>query len=200
MYRLFYNYEVSGDVLFVLLDPEKKPTRNEKKGSVCVIYHDDELVGINLFDFSQVVKLKSKGILFAPENILLDAINPLLKAAGLAPLPYCIDSGYKVAKISHLEEHPIDERAQIVTLDLGGKSLTTVSWYSNLEVGKCYVVALDGCILFDGSIFHSFVSRNIPNECSLCSAKELRLQDPSGGAFLVNGYQPGEDFFLGGAH
>jgi hypothetical protein len=38
MYRLFYNYDVSGDVLFILIDPEKKPTRTEKKNNVAAIY------------------------------------------------------------------------------------------------------------------------------------------------------------------
>jgi tRNA-binding protein len=200
MYRLFYNYDVSGDVLFILIDPEKKPTRTEKKNNVAAIYAGEELIGINLFDFSKSVKLKSNGVIFTPDNALMDVVNLLLAEAGLAKLPYCTDSGYKVAKITHLEEHPIDEKAQIVTLDLGAKSLTTVSWYPNLEVGKLVVVALDGTILYDGSVFHSFVSRNIPNECSLCSAKELRIKEAGEGAFSTKDYLPGEDFFLGGAH
>jgi tRNA-binding EMAP/Myf-like protein len=131
---------------------------------------------------------------------LVDVINALLVNAGLSALPYCTDSGYKVAKISHLEEHPIDEKAQIVSLDLGKNSLTTVSWYPNLEVGKSVVVALDGTILADGSLFHAFVSRNIPNQCSICSASELKIKDGGEGAFLTKDYLPGEDFFLGGAH
>jgi hypothetical protein len=31
MYRLFYNYEVSGDILFILIDPEKKAEKTFEK-------------------------------------------------------------------------------------------------------------------------------------------------------------------------
>jgi tRNA-binding EMAP/Myf-like protein len=197
MYRLFYNYKVTGDILFVLLDPEKKVDHAERKGRVEALYADNKLVGINIFNVSEVFHLKTSGIIFAPEKPLLDVVNSMISEAGLAPLALLDKSGYSVAKIVKLEEHPIDEKARIVTLSLGENTLTTVSWYPNLEEGKFVVVALDGTIRYDGSVFHKFVSRNIPNECSICSSKELKLAD-NPGAFLVEGYAAGEDFFLGG--
>jgi tRNA-binding EMAP/Myf-like protein len=197
MYRLFYNFKVTGDVLFVLLDPEKKVTRSETKGRVVALYAGETLVGANIFRVSEVFHLKTNGIIFAPDKPLLDVVNSMLKEAELPLLAPCLDSGYKVAKITKLEEHPLDEKAHIVTLSLGEKTLTTVSWYPNLNEGALLVVATDGTILYDGSLFHKFVSRNIPNECSICSSKELKLDDKPG-AFIVEGYEPGEDFFLGG--
>lgn len=198
MYRLFYNYKVTGDILYILINPEKKVDQVVRHDRVVALYGDKELVGINIFKVSEVFHLKTSGIIYAPEKPLIDVVNSLLKGAALEPLPYCVDSGYKVAKIQKLEEHPIDEKAHIVTLSLGEGELTTVSWYPNLEVGQEVVVALDGTILYDGTVFHKFVSRNIPNEASLCSGKELRLEQNYPGAFLVEGYAPGEDFFLGG--
>lgn len=199
MYRLFYNYEVSGDVLFILIDPEKKTEKTVKNGNVAALYAGTELIGINVFHLSDTLKLKSKGMIPAPEDKLVDVINVLLKNAALSPLPYCRDSGYHVAEITALEEHPLDEKAHIVTLSLGPKKLTTVSWYPNLALGKDVVVMLEGTIAYDGSVFHAFVSRNIPNECSILSASELHLGDnKEPGAFLVEGYQSGADFYLGG--
>lgn len=197
MYRLFYNHDVTGDILFVLIDPEKKPTRNVAKGRVNALYAGSELVGINIFGVSEVFKLKASGIIFAPEKPLLDVVNSMLAEAALPSLPECSSSGYKVAKIVKLEEHPIDEKAHIVTLSLGDHELTTVSWYPNLKEGLCLVVATDGTILYDGTVFHKFVSRNIPSDCSICSSRELKLPGAPG-AFLVEGYEAGEDFFLGG--
>jgi tRNA-binding EMAP/Myf-like protein len=197
MYRLFYDQKSMGDVLFILLNPEEKVEKVVKKDAVAALYHGDALVGINIFDFSKVVKLKANGILFAPKKELLDVINAILANASLAPLPLNENSGYQVAEITALEEHPLDEKAHIVTLSMGEKSLTTVSWYPTLSVGKKVVVALDGTILRDGSVFHSFISRNIPNQCSICSAKELGLPGPEG-AFFVEEEKAGEDFFYGG--
>lgn len=197
MYRLFYDQKTMGDVLFILLDPEKKVEKVVKTNEVAALYSGESLVGINIFDFSKVVKLKTNGILFAPEKELLEVVNSILGNAALAPLPFSNNSGYKVAEIVALEEHPLDEKAQIVTLSLSEKKLTTVSWYPNLSVGSKVVVALDQTILRDGSVFHSFVSRNIPNECSICSASELGLT-PQNGAFLLKEEKAGDDFFYGG--
>ncbi|MCI2111485.1 MAG: DUF4479 domain-containing protein [Bacilli bacterium] len=197
MYRLFYNHPITGDILFVLIDPEKKADRHERKGRVEALYCHDDLVGINIFAVSEVFHLKASGIIFAPSQELLDVVNAMIGEASLAPLPPCLDSGYEVAEIVGLEEHPLDERAHIVTLSLGERTLSTVSWFPNLEIGKSVVVALEGTILYDGTVFHAFVSRNIPNECSICASKELKLADEPG-AFFAEGYVPGEDFFLGG--
>ena len=197
MYRLFYNYKVTGDILFVLMDPEKKPDRVLDKGRVVALFNGADLVGINIFKVSEVFHLRANGIIFAPEKPLLDVINAILSEAGLPALPILSDSGYTVAQITKLEEHPLDEKAHIVTLSAGKQELTTVSWYPNLSEGSLVVVATDGAILYDGSVFHKFVSRNIPNDCSICGAKELKLDDKPG-AFIPEGYEPGDDFFLGG--
>jgi len=196
MYRLFYNEKVTGDILYAVLNSEEKPSRIEKKGNVAAIYQGDELIGINFFEASKLARLPSAGILYAPKDELIDALNKAIAAVGLAPLAYTRNSGFHVAKIFALEEHPLDEKAQIVTLGLGEKKMTTVSWYANLAVGDFVVVALDGTILRDGSVFHQFVSRNIPNEVSLMDAKELGLPE-SQGAYHPTGLAEGADFFLG---
>jgi tRNA-binding EMAP/Myf-like protein len=196
MYRLFYNFEATGDVLFILLNPEAHPTREVKSGRVCAIYKDQELIGINIFSFGDVCKIKAKGMIITPENSLIDVINLELKGANLEPLPYLSDSGYKVAQIENLEEHPLDEKAFIVTLSLGDKKYSTVSHYQNLKVGEKVVVEMPGCITYNGSVFHSFVSRNIPSDVSICSALELKETSQELGAFLVNELETGSDFFL----
>jgi tRNA-binding EMAP/Myf-like protein len=196
MYRLFYNEKVMGDILYVVLNSEAKPSRIEKKGAIAAIYQGDELIGLNFFEASKLAPLASAGIIYAPKDELIDALNKALVAVHLAPLAYTRDSGFRVAKIAALEEHPLDEKAQIVTLSLGEKKMTTVSWYTNLAVGAFVVVALDGTILRDGSVFHQFVSRNIPNEVSLMGAKELGLPE-SQGAYHPTGLVEGADFFLG---
>jgi tRNA-binding EMAP/Myf-like protein len=198
MYRLFYDYEVNGDVLFILMDPEKKVTKCVRTGQVAALYNGEELIGINVFEVSSSVKIKATGMIATPSSALIDVLNPLLKGAGLAPLPYCTDSGYHVAEITALEEHPVDEKAHIVTLSLGEKTLQTVSHYQNLTVGALVVAELEGCIAYDGTVFHEFTSRNIKSEASICSAKELKVAGPEQGAFLVEGYKAGEDFYLGG--
>jgi tRNA-binding protein len=197
MYRLFYNPKVSGDILFGLLAPEKKTDRLVRAGDLVLLFSQEEWIGFNLFHASRVYPFPEGGIIFAPEEAMIKALNAVLVGAKASPLLAQEPSGYAVAKIAAMEEHPLDEKAHILTLDLLEKKLTTVSWYPELNVGDEVVVALDGCILADGSVFHSFVSRNIPNEASLMSARELHLGDAPG-AYKVKDRVLGSDFFRGG--
>ena len=49
-YSLFYNLKLIGDILLIILDEEIIPNRKEKMDEdVVFIYHDDNLVGINIF-------------------------------------------------------------------------------------------------------------------------------------------------------
>ena len=92
MYRCFYDHEVNGDVLFILLDPEKKPDHIVKKDDVVALYNQDELIGINIFSISKEVKIKASGILFTVNDAFVDVINNILANAGLPKLPYFRDS------------------------------------------------------------------------------------------------------------
>ena len=196
MYRLFYDFETNGDVLFVLFDPEKKPDEIKSIGDITLLYAQKELVGMNLFHISNIVKIKSKGVIFAPDEMLLKTLNSYLSNHNAPLLETLQDSGYEVMKIKNLEEHPLEEKAQIVTLESKGETYQSVSYYPNLKIGEFVVVSKDGTILYDGSIFHKKLVRNIPVDVALCSPKELKISDDYKEAFLPEGYQEGEDFFL----
>jgi|SRR5574344_1408748 tRNA-binding protein len=197
MYRFFYNHEVSGDILFILIHPDKMVTHHNSLHNVTALYAGEELVGINIFNVSKSIKIHSSGLIFAPNKEFVDAVNAILEGEQLSPLPYLVSSGYLVGKITKLEEHPLDEKAQIVTISLGNKEVTTVSHYKNLALNELIVVEIDGCITYNGSVFHKFVSRNIPNDVSICSPRELKMEDDGAGALVVTNLKEGSDFFLG---
>lgn len=198
MYRLFYNLPLLGDVLFIEIVPELEATKTEKKGNVVALYHEDTLIGYNIFNIHELIKLKADGVLFSPDDKLIDVINLILKRQGYETLPYTRDSGYKVAEVVNLEEHPLDEKKTIVTLKLKEKTILTDTRYQNLQIGCKVVIALEGTILADGSIFHESVVRNIPHQADICSGKDLRLNEDGKSAFLPDqGEKEGDDFFLG---
>ncbi len=125
----------------------------------------------------------------------MKTINDLLENSNAPRLEETSNSGFKVLTISNLEEHPLDEKASIVTLKDGEKAYQAVSHYKNLEIGKMVVVALDGTILYDGSLFSKKLVKNIPVDATLCSGKELKVSDNYKEAFIPEGYSEGEDFF-----
>ena len=195
MYRFFYNPDYVGDVLFIVTDPEAIPNKVIELDGLTALYRDDVLVGANLFGAGKAFGLKEKGMIVKIDENVICNVNELFSKNGLAPLEKNVDSGYLVAEVTKLEEHPLDERCNIVTSNLGGKELTTVSRYANLEVGLRIVVAIDGCIKFDGTAFHKKIVRNIPIECEVCSPFDLRLGEEGKSAFVVTDKASGEDFF-----
>ncbi len=196
MYRLFYDFKTNGDVLFLVYEPETEPDTIKEGSNVTGLFKEGRFIGANFFQIGEVVKLKTSGMIVTPDDALIDVLNTILKQNGLPELPYCRDSGYKVAKIVALEEHPLDEKAQIVTLSLGDRKIETFSRYPNLEVGKNVVVALDGTIKFDGTTFHASIIRNIHHDADIASGKELHLNEDYKNAFVVEGEKEGNDFFL----
>ena len=195
MYRFFYNPENVGDVLFVVTDPETIPNKVDEFEDLTVLYRDGTFLGANLFRVKEEFGLSEKGMIVKICDELLTKVNEKFAKVGLKPLEPNANSGYVVAKVLKLEEHPLDERLNIVTLDLGGSELTTVSRYANLKEGLLIVVAIDGCIKFDGTAFHKKIVRNIPIECEVCSPFDLHVGEEGKAAFEVQNKVPGDDFF-----
>lgn len=195
MFRIFYDKRTLGDVMFILIDPEAKVDATKTEGQVTALFHEGKIVGYNVFDVSSTMKLPSKGAIFAPSDELLKVVNALLSLSGFASLPTPTSSMFKVMKILSLEEHPLDEKAKIVELGVQNERFSAVSSLNGLQVGMKVVVALDGCILHDGSLFHQGPRRNIPCDVQIMSGPELLLNDEKGSAFEASNAQEGEDFF-----
>ena len=200
MYRLFYNHPALKDVLIIVIDPEARVLKSETHNNVVALYgENDKLVGYNIFHIDDVMKIKANGVIFVPDAKLLEVINSLLEREGLTPLPEVKDSGYRVAKVLSTEEHPLDEKALILKLECGEKTYETVSSLKGIKEGSMVVVALDGTILYDGSMYHASVIKNINNDVKVLSPAELRIEGSEKDAFLLDddpSFKGGEDFFL----
>lgn len=196
MYRLYYHFKTNGDTLFLVKEPESYPDKVEEHGDVIALYKEGRLVGVNFLHIGKTMKIHAEGMIVTPENVVIDVLNALLTGAGLEPLPYCEDSYYVVGKVLKKEEHPIDERLSILTVDIGNKTVSTITRYSNVGEGDHIVLAKDGCLRFDGSQFHARVERNIPIDAEVCSEADLRLGEEGKKALLAQELPVGMDFFL----
>ena len=200
MYRLFYNHEALKDVLIIVIDPEARVLKSEAHHDVVALYgENDKLVGYNIFHIDDVLKIKANGAIFTPDAKLLEVINSLLEREGLSALPEMKDSGYRVAKVLSTEEHPLDEKALILKLQCGEKTYETVSSLKGIKEGSMVVVALDGTILYDGSVYHAAVIKNINNDVKVLSPIELKFEGSEKEAFLLDddpSFKEGEDFFV----
>lgn len=191
MYRMFYNHEVTGDTLFIIMNSSKIFDHGVTIDDVYAMYSGDELIGVNINNLSRILKIKAHGMIVTPGEELVNVVNSILKRAKIAPLPYCTYSGYRVGQIEAIEGNKI-------TVEMAGEHLKAISNYSNLKVGDYAVLALDGTIQYNGATFRNYIEDGTTINCLICNAKELRLNIEGEGAFVVEGYKTGEDFYLGG--
>lgn len=175
-YAIFYNYHTIGDVLLIISDLETKPNRVIKNGDVTSLYLDDKLIGINIFNISNVLKIKSNGLIVLPLKKMIDVINNILINANVETLEYKKESGFKVGKVLTCEEHPDSDHMHVLTVDIGSEVLDIVCGAPNVKEGQKVVVATLGTTMFDGKKIVPSSLRGIKSNGMLCSPRELHLE------------------------
>ena len=162
------------------------------------LYLDDKLIGINIFNISNVLKIKSNGLIVLPLKEMIDVINNILINANVETLEYKKESGFKVGKVLTCEEHPDSDHMHVLTVDIGSEVLDIVCGAPNVKEGQKVVVATLGTTMFDGKKIVPSSLRGIKSNGMLCSPRELHLEGaPNVRGILVldDDATIGEDFF-----
>ena len=77
-YAIYYSYKSLGDILIIVFDDEKDATRLVTKGRVVVVYNNNEIIGYNILNVKDIIKIKSSGMIYFPTPELIDVINSIL--------------------------------------------------------------------------------------------------------------------------
>ena len=198
-YALYYDYETIGDVLLVVIKPTVIPTKEVKINDVVALYNKDELIGINIFNISKVIKIKAKGLIPLINEDILNVINHILENANLEKLPIQIESGFRVAKIVDIDEHPDSEHLHICTVDIGDKEpLQIVCGASNARKDLVCVCATPFTFMPNGQQIIPNKLLGIQSNGMLCSGRELNLEGYEGKRGLLelsDEYKVGTDFW-----
>ena len=180
-YALYYDYETIGDVLLVVIKPTVIPTKEVKINDVVALYNKDELIGINIFNISKVIKIKAKGLIPLINEDILNVINHILENANLEKLPIQIESGFRVAKIVDIDEHPDSEHLHICMVDIGDKEpLQIVCGASNARKDLVCVCATPFTFMPNGQQIIPNKLLGIQSNGMLCSGRELNLEGYEG--------------------
>jgi tRNA-binding protein len=197
MYRLFYNYHTLGDVLMIVLNNQKRATHLDKRNDVTLIYSDFELIGINLFNISKIVRIKAQGMIVSPAKEFLEVINHILKNEGLEPLSEQSESGFVVGQILELiecEDHPF----KIAKVDIGSRVIYTKSENEEIAPYSMVVIALADTLLFNGETVVVETHDGMYFEGRICTYKDLNLESPKGDEkmYIIEEFMEiGQDFF-----
>lgn len=197
MYRLFYNYHTLGDVLMIVFNNQKRATHLDKRNDVTLIYSDFELIGINLFNISKIVRIKAQGMIVSPAKEFLEVINHILKNEGLETLNEQSESGFVAGQILELiesEDHPF----KIAKVDIGSRVIYTKSENEEIAPYSMVVIALADTLLFDGETVAVETHDGMYFEGRICTYKDLNLESPKGDekTYIIEEFMEiGQDFF-----
>lgn len=198
-YALYYDYETIGDVLLVVIKPTVIPTKEVKINDVVALYNKGELIGINIFNISKVIKIKAKGLIPLINEDILNVINHILENANLEKLPIQIESGFRVAKIVDIDEHPDSEHLHICMVDIGDKEpLQIVCGANNARKDLVCVCATPFTFMPNGQQIIPNKLLGIQSNGMLCSGRELNLEGYEGKRGLLelsDEYKVGTDFW-----
>lgn len=181
-YSLYYSYKEHGDTLFIKIrDGEGDLTRksfnnieaiSDKKGLVCLEIHQ----------INKILKIKSNGYLFLPNDLFIDIINGLLSRYNLETLSYIKTSGYFVGKAIGISDH-------IASIEVDNRVVKAKAPV-DLVNNDIVVVALTGALLKDGTRFRGSGIFN----SKVCFEDDLYLSDKHEIIKLENNELVGQDF------
>ena len=198
-YGLYYNKEKIGDVLIIIFKSNEIANFIKTTENCRVLYRNNELVGINILNISKILKIKSHGFLPLINKEVLDVINSILLNNGLEALPYQNESGFVVAKIIDMEEHPESDHLHICKVDCGNNNiLQIVCGAYNAKVGMKVVCALPYAFMPNGQQIIPSKLLGIESNGMLCSGRELNLSgydNVRGLLELDETYKIGNDFW-----
>lgn len=141
MWAAYYHYHTTQDTLMIIIDPNSYPSKVEKKDEVVALYDNERLIGINLLNFSNTIKMKTNGRIIYLPPLVLKVINDKLQNAGLDTLSEDSTSGFVVAKVMKV-------LGDLVTL-LIGDEIINVKTSRKVELESNVVIAKKGMILLN---------------------------------------------------
>lgn len=195
---LFYNYHLIGDVLLVDINNELTPNRSVSRNDVTIVYANDQIVGINIFNVSNVIKLKAEGRIILPPDFLIDFINDKCSEFGIEKIDYVKESGFKIGRILSVEEHPESTKLHLLKVDIGTEVLDIVCGAYNVKENMKVVVATIGATMMDGTRIKKGELLGEVSYGMCCSPKELGLniEYPAHHLLEIDEMVPlGQDFF-----
>ena len=192
MVAIFYQKESLKDTLMVVIN-NHNVVKVDKQFNFCVMYDDtNELVGINIFNFSKYDNEIRSGYLKLDEKLaklIKEIVNvDLSKYIGI--------NNFKVGKVIECEDIAKTHLHKTV-VDVGNQKLNIICGAKNCRKDLKVVVATIGAILPNGSMIKEGMLLNNKSFGMLCSAKELNIQNKFNTEGLIeldDSYQVGNNF------
>lgn len=196
--NLFYNPHGVGDVAFLQIEPTDGTFDYNKKNDVVEITQDGQVVGYNIFNLSDKIKIDGNGHV----KLTSEIINTLQQAISNSGFDYQLDTDlspkFVVGYVETKEKHPDADKLSVLNVNVGDETLQIVCGAPNVAAEQKVVVAKVGAVMPSGMVIKDAELRGVASSGMICSMKELNLPNApqeKGIMVLNDDYEIGQAFF-----
>lgn len=186
-----------GDQLAIYLNPTLQPTHHVTKDNLVLIYHLDQLIGINIQQPLNLLPKLSSGVIRHLFQRDIDTLNQHLVQKGASFVLPPFQSGFVIGEITQVEAHPDADALWICQVNLGGLSIQVVTNSSKVKPKHRVVVARPGAMLMDGQVIEEGLMMKEKSQGMFCSQKTLGISpETQVGVYILHEDAPiGKDFY-----
>ncbi|AKL92168.1 YtpR family tRNA-binding protein [Staphylococcus capitis] len=196
--NLFYNPQGVGDVAFLQIEPTDGAFDYNKKDDVVEITQDGQVVGFNIFNVSDKIKIEGNGHIKLTSEII-EALQQSINNSGFNyKLDTDLSPKFVVGYVETKEKHPDADKLSVLKVNVGNETLQIVCGAPNVAAEQKVVVAKVGAVMPSGMVIKDAKLRGVDSSGMICSMKELDLPNApqeKGIMVLNDDYEIGQAFF-----
>lgn len=196
--NLFYNPQGVGDVAFLQIEPTDGAFDYNKKDDVVEITQDGQVVGFNIFNVSDKIKIEGNGHIKLTSEII-EALQQSINNSGFNyKLDTDLSPKFVVGYVETKEKHPDADKLSVLKVNVGNETLQIVCGAPNVAAEQKVVVAKVGAVMPSGMVIKDVKLRGVDSSGMICSMKELDLPNApqeKGIMVLNDDYEIGQAFF-----
>ena len=192
-YLMYFSNNIYKDSLYIHLRREYQ-IKDETKffNDVEVLYKEKEPIVYMIHNISRYTKIKMDGYIYLPTKILIDVVNPILINAGLEPLAYKDESGYKIGKITAKSPYL---HGFCYEIEIGNGIITKAFSTQEIDVNKKVVIIQEGVSLDEKRYFLNYELEGEKFDSYLVNEKDLLISDSDAVIIVDDNLKTGSDFF-----
>ena len=196
--NLFYNPQGVGDVAFLQIEPTDGAFDYNKKDDVVEITQDGQVVGFNIFNVSDKIKIEGNGHIKLTSEII-EALQQSINNSGFNyQLDTDLSPKFVVGYVETKEKHPDADKLSVLKVNVGNETLQIVCGAPNVAAEQKVVVAKVGAVMPSGMVIKDAKLRGVDSSGMICSMRELDLPNApqeKGIMVLSDDYEVGKAFF-----
>lgn len=197
MVNYVYQPSTMGDMLAIYLEPTLSATHHLKKENIVIIYHQDKIIGVNVYQPKTLINEFGQGIIRRMSHSSIENLNQKFKQLGANLILPSFHSGFVVAEVQRVDVHPDADALFVCQVNTGKSVVQIVTNSKKIKPNDRVVVALPGAMLLDGQILQEGMMLKVLSQGMFCSEKTLGINPETQiGIYLLGDQIPlGKDFY-----